>query len=382
MPNALSPASAAPGLVARQPILGPDGRVAGHELLFDGEPDTGALELGELSGGLPAWLPVTPDFLLENDPLPMAPGTVVLELDARTEVETALLQRLTRLRTEGHRLALDDFLPGDDVEPLLRFAEYVKVDLAAYGLAGVRAVIDRLPARRPSVVVTGVEMPGQAASCVRLGADLLQGFFFERPRPEEDRPVPVASVSRLRALVALRGAPSFEDVERLVAGDPGLTIRLLRFANSAAVASGRRLSSVREALVLLGSERVRQFILLVLLGELGQGRPALVAAAVLRARLAEGIARDLRLADPDLAFTAGILSVADALLDQPLFDVLKGLPVTEELRWALLGRSGPVGAALDMAIRLERNRAGTDTARFERLGEAVNWTDRALAGLG
>ncbi len=317
----MSPVSA-PGLMARQPILGPDGRVAGHELLFDGDPSAADIALSELTGGLPAWLPVSAGFLLANDPLPMAPGTVVLQLDARTEVDTALLQRLTRLRTEGHRLALDDFMPSDEVEPLLRFAEYVKIDLAGYGLAGVRAVLDRLPARRPSVVVTAVEMPSQAASCVRLGADLLQGFFFERPRPEEGRPVPVGSVSRLRALVALRGAPSFEEVERLVAGDPGLTIRLLRFANSAAVASGRRLTSVREALVLLGSERVRQFVLLVLLGELGQGRPALVAAAVLRARLAEGIARDLRLADPDLAFTAGILSVADALLDQPLFDVL------------------------------------------------------------
>ncbi len=55
--------------------------------------------------------------------------------------------------------------------------------------------------------------------------------------------------------------------------------------------------------------------------------------------------------------------------------------MTEELRWALLGRSGPVGAVLDMAIRLERNRAGEDAARFERIGEAVAWTDRALAGL-
>jgi len=55
--------------------------------------------------------------------------------------------------------------------------------------------------------------------------------------------------------------------------------------------------------------------------------------------------------------------------------------VTEELRWALLGRTGPVGAILDTAIRLERNRAGDAGARFAHLGEAVSWTDRALADL-
>lgn len=55
--------------------------------------------------------------------------------------------------------------------------------------------------------------------------------------------------------------------------------------------------------------------------------------------------------------------------------------MTEELRWALLGRTGPVGAILDTAIRLERNRAGDAGARFAHLGEAVSWTDRALADL-
>ena len=387
----MSPAQA-PGLLARHPILGADGRIVGYELLFAGDAEhsdgaaieamaAGDVELAALTGGLPAWIRVSADLLLDFDPLPLAPGTVVVQLRPGTEVDHALLERLARLRSEGHRLALDDFLPGDDTDALVHLAEYVKVDLASYGPAGIRAVLDRLPQRRPVLVATNVETPSQAQTCTRLGATLLQGFFFERPRPLPDRPVPVASLSRLRALMALRGAPSFEDVERVVAGDPGLTVRLMRFANSAAVGAGRRLSTVREALVLLGTHRVRQFVLLVLLSELGRGRPALVSAAVLRGRLAESLARDLRIADPDTAFTAGVLSVVDALLDQPLFDVLKSMPVTEELRWALLGRSGPVGAVLDMAIRLERNRAGEAPARFERIGEAVAWTDQAVGGL-
>ena len=65
---------------------------------------------------------------------------------------------------------------------------------------------------------------------------------------------------------------------RVIREDPALTVRLMRFANSAAVGARRTFSNVRDALILLGAERVRQFLLLVLLSELGAGRPALVAS--------------------------------------------------------------------------------------------------------
>lgn len=397
VPSTLGPAAAGPALLARQPILHPDGRIAGYELVVD-EPGlpaeqtaaavltTGIAErsVTELTGGLPAWIKVTTGLLLTVDALPVSPGSVVLELHAGTSIDDELLGRLLRLRAQGHVIALDDFLPCDRLEPALPLANFVNVDLGAYGLAGLSAVIDRLPRQRPRIVATGVAMPGQADSCVRRGADLVRGPFFERPRALPVREVPVSSVAQLRAVVALRGSPDFEDIERVVADDPGLTLRVLRFANSAAVGAGRTLKSVREAMVVLGSERVRQFLLLVLLGQLGAGRPALVSTAVVRGRLCETLSREMSLGDPELAFTAGVLSVVDALLDQPMAEVLKGLAVSEELRWALLGRSGRAGAVLDLAIRAERNRCGggvPGTVAPTALVDAVSWSNRALSGL-
>jgi len=393
--NAADPTTT-PRLLAREPFLDHDGRPRGYELAFATEgadvpseqATAGAIlaaaadrDLAAVTRGLPAWLAVSREFLLELDPLPLAPGRVVLQLDGGAPVDDALLDRVRRLRAEGHPLALDGFLPRPEVEPLLAHADFLKVDLAAFGLAGLRAVMDRLPYERPVVVVTNVETPDQRDACVRRGVDLLQGFFFERPRLLAHRAAPIGSVDRLRALIALRGRPSFEEVERVVAGDPGLTVRLLRFANSAAVGSRRTFSSVRDAMLLLGSERVRQFLLLVLLGELGDGRPALVSAAVLRGRLCEELARERGLPMPDVAFTAGVLSVVDALLDQPMVEVVRTLPLTAELRWALLARSGDVGEVLDAAIRIERNRAGAGTGRFNRLGDVAAWADRAVTEL-
>jgi EAL and modified HD-GYP domain-containing signal transduction protein len=385
-------------LLARHPILDTDERVRGHELVWgdaDGPAEratarallaaTTGGDLAALTGGRPAWVRMSPAFLLALDPLPLPPGALVLQVQPGPDADDddALVARLRALRAAGHQIALDGYLPGERFAPLLPFADHVKVDLAIYGVDGLRPVLESLPYDGPNVVATNVETPDQADACVRRGIDLLQGFFFERPRSVEDVTPPAGpATDRLRALVALRNRPAFEDVERIIAADPGLTVRLMRFANSAAVGARRTFATVRDALILLGAERVRQFLLLLLLAEVGAGRNALVGAAVLRGRLCETIARDLEVCDPASAFTAGVLSVLDALLERPMAVVLSTVPVSDELRWALLAHSGPVGGVLDLAIGLERSRGDVPFARFERLGEAVAWTEAALADLG
>jgi EAL and modified HD-GYP domain-containing signal transduction protein len=380
------------GLVARRPILDAEGVVRGYELRLRDAATLSGGRLADLiaatSWSTPAWVPVTRELLMADGPLPLPPGSVVLQIAADVRLDGQLLMRLRTLRADGHRVALADVLRRREPVTLGAVADYVTVDLAAQGSAGVRALVRRVAHGGPQVVVRNVDTPRQRDECVGLGATLLQGFYFERPRPAANADLEAAaagvvavSIDRLHTLLALHDRPGFDDIEAVVASDPGLTVRLLRFANSASISAGRRLGSIREAMVVLGAERVRQFLLVVLVSELGAQRPALVAAALLRARLCETLMREQPEGNPDTAFTAGLLSVVDALLDRPMGEVLRALPVSDELYWALLGHGGPLGAALAMAIRIERHGTGDVATRFERFGEVVGWTDRTLAGL-
>ena len=58
----------------------------------------------------------------------------------------------------------------------------------------------------------------------------------------------------------------------------------------------------------------------------------------------------------DAAFTVGLFSVADALLDAPMDDVLETLPFSEEIRDALLRREGPKGELLERGGRVRARR--------------------------
>jgi c-di-GMP phosphodiesterase len=386
-------------LFARQPILDAAGATRGHELLFRrpdgssgfGENGTRAtahvlvaaltdVGLDEVAGGAPVWVNVTAEFLLAVDPLPFPPDRVVLEVLEDVRPEPQFVARLAELAAAGYRIALDDYVHAPELEPLLDLAAYVKLDLMALGLDGVRGQLAHLAGRAVAVVAEKVETVEERDTCVELGIDLFQGYFFERPNLVSGRPVPASTMQKLQSVSALGGAPSFEEIERVVTLDPGLGVRLLRFVNSAAVGARGRVSSIRQALMLLGARTVQQWALLIMLTDVGPLRPALLGAALLRARVCQSLAKDAG-ADPDAAFAVGLLSCLDALLEQPLDEIIPTLPLTDEVGAALLRREGVLGRLLDESCALQHGAATPSERHAAVLRDGLAWTDATLGEL-
>jgi HD-like signal output (HDOD) protein len=104
-------------------------------------------------------------------------------------------------------------------------------------------------------------------------------------------------------------------ISRIIELDPGLTANLLKAVNSSYFGGMRSISSVREAIVRLGANRV--FHLAVSWGVAPHVRPAirgydLEAGELLRHSLAvalssEGLAKCLMISPPPNIFTAGLL---------------------------------------------------------------------------
>lgn len=400
-PGPVAAASAADVvLLARQPILRTGGAIHGYELLFRREDGSGwpigdedqatarvlvaafaDVGLAAVTSGTKAWVNTPRGFLLDTDLSVLPAERVVLELLERDAVDGALVARAQELARAGFELALDDFAWREDTIPLLDLATYVKLDIRELGLDGVAEHVRRLGAWDVQVVAEKVETADERDACRALGVELFQGYFFERPRLVRGRPAPQAALSRLRNATALSRESTFEEIGRIVRLDAGLSVRLLRYINSAAVGVRHRVTSLRQALMLVGTKALRQWLLLALMGDLGSGRPAVLSAALVRAKLCETLARDAGLDATDSAFSVGLLSVCDALLDAPLDEVICGLPLAPEIRDAIVRREGPLGALLETAIALEHGEAASDAGPGHPLHAAVCWADEQLEGI-
>ena len=108
---------------------------------------------------------------------------------------------------------------------------------------------------------------------------------------------------------------SFEQLEKIIGADVGLSVGLLRHVNSAFFALPRKIDTVREALTLLGPRAVRRWATVVALSSVPEAPDQVVALALLRGRMCELLGRGASEEERDRLFTVGLFSVADALLD-------------------------------------------------------------------
>src|SRR5436190_7183 len=109
---------------------------------------------------------------------------------------------------------------------------------------------------------------------------------------------------------------------------------------------------------------------------------------MMRARMCELLSESLKNAQKDAFFSAGLLSVIDALLDCPMEKAVAHLPLVDEVKSALIDRSGPVGQALRCAIAYEN--ADWDNVQFygmapapirEAYMESIAWARQLSSGL-
>jgi c-di-GMP phosphodiesterase len=407
LPAATVPPAPSPSdvevLFARQPILDRDSRLAGYELLYRGEGQESPhaatsrvaasalsdLGLRQATGGAPAFLNVTTEFLLAMDPLPFGPEGVVLEIAADRVPDQPLIDRLGRLRQHGYMLALDGYAGQPSAEALLDLAQLAKVDARGGGGLQLAALVAKLRGRGLRPVANGVDAHTDHDRCADAGFELFQGDFVCRPREIVGQSVPTASIGALRLAAGISaGDTSVDELEKAIALDPGLSLRLLRFVNSAAFSLRHQIKSVRQAIVLLGPRTVRQWAMLLLLSGIDEQRGPLLVTALSRGRTCEAIARRLGADDADAYFFTGMLSIVDALLDQPMEEAVADLPLSEDVVAALVRRAGGKGRTLSMAEACERG--AWDEAALPSLDaselavlhvEAITWADATAAGL-
>lgn len=392
-------------LFARQPILDADSRLAGYELLYRGEGGSESphaatsrvaasalsdLGLRQATGGAPAFLNVTTEFLLAMDPLPFGPDGVVLEIAADRLPDGPLLERLGRLRQHGYMLALDGYAGQPSADPLLDFATLAKVDSRNLNPSGLALTVSHLRSRGIKPIANGVDAHTDHDRCADAGFELFQGDFVCRPREVVGHNVPTASIGALRLAAGISAGDEgdVDELEKAIALDPGLSLRLLRFVNSAAFSLRHQIKSVRQAIVLLGPRTVRQWAMLLLLSGIDEKRGPLLITALSRGRTCEAIARRLGADDANAYFFTGMLSVVDAMLDQPMEEAVRDLPLSEDVVAALVDRAGGKGRTLTMAEACERG--AWDDAALPSLDagelavlhvEALTWADGTAAGL-
>ncbi len=362
--------------VARQPIFTRTLKVAGYELLFRGGDASEALvadpegatasvllntftEIGleRLVGSNRAWVNVSREFVINGLAGTLPPAVVGLEILEDELLDDRMVGALIDLKRQGYQLALDDFefsRSRPRPEPLLSLVDVVKLDVVALGRDGLAREVAQLKPYDVTLLAEKVETQEDYAFCLAVGCDLFQGFFFCQPELLRDRGIVANRTSMLKVVSALQDSSvQLAELEHVIGRDVGLSFRLLRYINSAFFGLRFEISSIGQALALLGVENLRRWATLTVLASVDGKTPELTVTALVRARFCELAGERLPCASAGELFTLGLFSVIDALMDAPIAQVVAMIPFPSEMREALVDRTGEMGALLECVTALE-----------------------------
>ena len=320
------------------------------------------------------FLNITAQVLLDESYIVLPADQTVLELEADAVDAAdaqALLDACGKARRGGYMLALDNFQHGTEPCPLLEVADVIKIDYSRTGYDACRALLERMRGREVAMLASRIESNRAFEQAVELGFDYIQGFFFCQPEMICSRTIDGADTIRMRFLAELaRPELDFEQIEAVIKSDTVLTYSLLKYLNSPACGIRNRVTSIHQALVLLGERPLRRWGALVAVAAMSGNKPGeLLITSLVRAHFCESLAPMCGLQERSLdLFLIGLLSTLDAITDIPMAQALMALPLDDEVRQVLLGdHAGPLGHVYALAHASERGAWGTAGAVCGRL---------------
>ncbi|MCQ8820514.1 HDOD domain-containing protein [Pseudoalteromonas agarivorans] len=361
--------------VARQAIFNRKQNVVAYELLFRNSaenffPDIeegqatarlimeNQLNLGtrHITSGKTALINIGPDSLKHNlcDFLPCK--DVVIELLETIEPTDDNYQLCRELFHKNYKLALDDFVYNEQWERFLKFIKLVKFDIAQTPLSDIAEIVEKLKQHKKiKILAEKIETQADYHQAHKMGFDYFQGYFFAKPTMHEQQDIDYnyALVVAIYAQV-MKPSPDIKQISALFEADAALAYKLMRLINSGVFPIQSKISSIKQALVYLGHERLKKFVSLIVTAHTAGKKPAeLMQVCVVRARFCELIAKQVSKSLAGEAFLTGLFSLLDAILDQPMSLLVEKLPFPDDIKAALLNEKNTLYYILNVVQAYE-----------------------------
>ena len=365
--------------VARQPIFDRKQNIWGFELLFRRslednfahitDPDNASIlvcscgflcSTKDIDEGLKISINFTKKLLLDRIPHALPPSTTVIEILEDIEITAELKKSLIELKDEGFTLALDDFIGDESYREILDYVDIIKVDCLDRSIEEVLSIKKNFEDSPCIFLAEKVNSEAMYLALRDCGFDLFQGYYFATPQNLQDKKLNSLVISRLKLTIEIEHKEfDIDKVHQIIETDVSLSYRLLLYINSAYFSFRRKISSIKQAITLLGMKKLRHWVRLTVCSDIlsEETHPELVRLALQRAYLLDEIEK---LSKPKHVlrgslFIVGMFSLLEAMLNTPMKSIVNNLPVAKEIQATLLGEDSSLSDYLALAVALESN---------------------------
>jgi EAL and modified HD-GYP domain-containing signal transduction protein len=391
---------------ARQPILDKNKNLFAYELLFrdsinnvfpeiDGDEATSKMVeasqfnmgINEFTGNKPAFINFTLETLSQGYPEMLAPDEVVVEILETIKPGKKLLALCKELHKKGYTLALDDYEHQNVWVHFYPFVKIIKIDIQQSSIDDIKQVITAIQDHpHIKLLAEKVETYEEYDQMKQFGFDYYQGYFFAKPEMVKTKSLSPSQMAMAELLYETSKTEfDLNSITGVFERDVSLSYKLLRYANSAIFRRRNEISTIKQALVILGVGELKRFIGLMFAVTANPDKPTeLIKLAMTRAKFCELTAQDIRSQlDISIACLTGVLSMIDAMLDEDMASILEKLPLSQDIKDPLLTKKGVMAALIKLVEYIEHADWDKTTLVMEKLkldkDKVVEHYNQALA---
>lgn len=323
----------------------------------------------------------TPTLLFRNTPKIFDKEKVVIQIEDNIIVHSLASIIISKYKEEGYRFAINDFQFTPKYFSMLEYVDYIKVDISnkmdETQRRSISNVVDMAHGFQKEFIATGVNSKEVYEYAKELQVDYVEGNYISNTAMTKTSKLDFMQGNLYQLIIEItRDEPNIEMLEEIVSRDASLTYALLKMANSAYFASHRETTSVRQALVKVGINQLKQWIYLLSFEDNQEENSSeeLLKTSFMRANLASRLVKRLKkfvITSSD-AYLLGMFSTLEYMIDAPMEEILQEIPIVEEVKTALISKEGPAGRLYELILCYERAQWSEIKEIAEELGLHTN----------
>ena len=382
--------------IVRQPVKDIEDQVVGYEILYNGGDE--ALQRKGVSDyaaadtiynflnqnsdklffGATNFMTFTPTLLFKNTPELFGKNGLVIQIEDNVIIHPMAFLIVQRYQKQGYQIAVNDFQFNPRYFSMLEYVDFIKLNIADNKEGWLENMIQMAHSMHKKCIVTHVESQEQYEMAHRIGADYLQGNYVASRIKTKVHKASYLKSNFFQLVVEItRDEPDLDKIEELIARDASLTYAILRMANSVHYAMRSRVSTVRQALVTIGLGQLKQWVYLMSCSQEEEDfaeSEEFLRISFLRANFCARLATyipNLPILHAD-AYLMGMFSTLNYLIDATMEEILAEVPVSDDIKKALISQEGMCGTLYSLVLSYERADWTTMTALAKELGIPSN----------
>ncbi len=322
----------------------------------------------------------------DNLPYALPPGRTAVKITDPSVPSDSLIQSLTSLKADGYQVAVVWIENHETCRAVFDQADIICLDTSSKVLPDLVHTCRKAATYGSMMLANRVDNQAGFDICDKAGFSLFQGSFFKQPETMSVKRVLSGIVSKFKLMEAIEQKdPDFSKLAATIQADVAISFRLLSYLNSASFGFRRKIDSIKDAITMLGWNNLRNWLRVVLLSEVSESKHAseLIFLSAQRGKFLEqvGMDHDFWGFEPDSLFLLGMFSLLEALLNQPMTEIVKYLPLADKLKGALCMESNnEYVPLLKLARYFEEAEFDQSDAMVNQLGLDTEKVEKAYRG--